>query len=103
MQPAGDLAGQRRADDAGGVADDEGHLLRRRVRRCEDKVTLVFAVVVVSHDDDFASGEGVDRLPDTGLGHDSVLPTTPPASRSRWRPRIPGSTDGAWRLSAATG
>ena len=28
-QPAGVLGGDRRADDAGGMADDEGHLFRR--------------------------------------------------------------------------
>ena len=78
MQPPGDLAGQRRADDAGGMADDKGHLLRRRVRRREDQVALVLTVVVIGYDDDFAAGESIDRLPDTGLGHGSALPITPP-------------------------
>jgi hypothetical protein len=47
------------------------------VNRREDQVAFVFAVVVVGHDDDFASGEGVDRLPDMGLGHSFSPRTTP--------------------------
>ena len=77
MQPPGYLAGQRRADNAGGVADDEGYFLRRRMRRREDQVAFVLAVVVIGYDDDFAACAGVDRLPDTGLGHGSALTTTP--------------------------
>ena len=78
LEAPGDLCRQRRADDARGVADDEGDLLGRRVYRREDQVAFVLTVVVVGHDDDFASGEGGDGLPDTGLGHGFALPTTPP-------------------------
>ena len=44
------------------MADDEGHLLRRRVHRGDDQVALVLAVVVIGDDDDLATGEGVDGL-----------------------------------------
>ena len=54
--------GQRRADDAAGVADDEGHLLRRAERGRADEVALVLAVVVVGDDDDLAFAEPPDRL-----------------------------------------
>ena len=60
--------GQRRADDAAGVADDERHLLRRAERGGDDEIALVLAVVVVGDDDDFAAGEGLDGLGD-GMGH----------------------------------
>ena len=71
LQPAGMLAAERRADDAGGVADDEGHLLRRAVRGGDEQVALVLAVVVVGDDHDLAPGEGLDRRFDAvvGVGH----------------------------------
>ena len=55
---------QRRTDDAAGVADDEGHLLRRAERGCDDEVALVLAIVVIGDDDDLAAGEGFDGLGD---------------------------------------
>ncbi len=55
---------QGRADDAAGVADDEGHLLRRAEGRGDDEVALVLAVVVVRDDDDLAAGEGLEGIGD---------------------------------------
>ena len=66
-QAAGFRDGQRRADDAAGVADDEGHLFRRAERGCDDQVALVLAVVVVRDDDDFTAGESLDGFGD-GIG-----------------------------------
>ena len=77
MQASRDLAGQGRGDDAAGVADDEGHLLRGRVHRGQDQITLVLAVVVVGDDDDLAPAEGFDRLSDAGLRHEFGLLTEP--------------------------
>ena len=103
MEAPGDLAGQRRTDDAAGMADDERHLLRRRVDRGEDQITLVLAVVVIGDDDDLAGGERVDRLADTGLGHEfDPLRRSRPARQSRWRRGNAGSHDAAWRWSSAT-
>ena len=68
MQPARLLGAERRADDARGVADDEGHLLRRAERGGDEQVALVLAVVVVGDDDDLALGEGLDRGLDAVVG-----------------------------------
>ncbi|ABC89745.1 GTP cyclohydrolase/3,4-dihydroxy-2-butanone 4-phosphate synthase bi-functional protein (ribofalvinbiosynthesis) [Rhizobium etli CFN 42] len=57
----------RRADDAGGVAHDEGHLFRRGVHGGDDQVALVLAVIVVHDDDDFAGLEGPDGVDDAFL------------------------------------
>ena len=61
MQALGLLGGERRADDARGVADDERHLLRRAQRGGDEQVALVLAVVVVGDDDDLAAREGRDH------------------------------------------
>ena len=58
LQAARRLARHRRADDAGGVADDEADLLRRGMDGGDDQVALVLAVVVVGDDDDLAALEG---------------------------------------------
>ena len=58
MKALGLLHRQRRADDAGGVADDEGHLLRRAHGRRDEQIAFVLAVVVVGDDDDLAAREG---------------------------------------------
>ena len=69
VQPARGLAGDRRADDAAGMADDERHLLGRGVDGGDDQVALVLAVVIVGDDDDLAAGEGVDGFANAGLRH----------------------------------
>ena len=71
LQLAGMLAAERGADDAGSVADDEGHLLRRAKAGGDEQVALVLAVVIVGDDHDLAFGEGLDRRIDTvvGVGH----------------------------------
>ncbi len=68
-QAAGFLAGQGRADDAAGVADDEGHLLRRAERGGDDQIALVLAIIVIGDDDDLAAREGFNGLGDIALGH----------------------------------
>jgi len=45
------ILGERRADDAGGMANDERHLLGRTQRGGDEQVAFVLAVVVVCHDD----------------------------------------------------
>src|SRR6185295_19998546 len=65
MQAARLLGAQRDADDSGGVADEERHLVGRAMGSRNEKVALVFAVIVVCYDDDLASGEGLDRGFDT--------------------------------------
>ncbi len=64
VEPLGLLARHRRADDAGGVADDEGHLLRRAMHGGDDQVALVLAAVVVHDDDDLAALEGAQGFDD---------------------------------------
>ncbi len=51
VQPPRLLGRQRRADDAGGVADDERHLLGRAQARGDEQIALVLAIVVVGDDD----------------------------------------------------
>ncbi len=91
IQPPCDLAGQRRTDDAAGMADNERHLFRRRVHRGEDQIALVLAVVIVGDDDDLAGGERLDRLADTGLGQGRPLrgsrPATKPVGGKKFRVR----------------
>ncbi len=67
-QPAGVFGGDRRADDAGGVADDERHLFGGAQRRRHDQVALAFAVVVVGDDDEFAIGKSLQNFLDR-IGH----------------------------------
>ena len=52
----------RRADDARGMADDEGHFFRRAMNGGNDQVTFVLAAVIVDDDDDFAGLEGPDGI-----------------------------------------
>ena len=63
-QAAGDFLGHRRADNAAGVADDEGHLFRRAMGRGDKQIAFVFAVVVVGDDNDLAALKGADGLRD---------------------------------------
>ena len=60
------LAGERRADDARGVAHEEGDLLGRGRLGRHDEVALVLAVLVVDHHDDLAPADGGDRVGDGG-------------------------------------
>jgi hypothetical protein len=60
VQALGFFRCERRADDAGGVADDERHLLGRAQRGGDEQVALVLAVVVIRHYHDLALGEGRD-------------------------------------------
>ena len=64
VQPLGVGARHRRADDAGGMAHDEGHLLRRAMDGRDDQVALVLAPVIVHDDDDLAALERADRFDD---------------------------------------
>ena len=73
MQAARVLGAERRADDAGRVADDERHLLRRAERGGDEQIALVLAVVVVGDDDDLAFGEGLDRRFDAAVAIRHVL------------------------------
>ncbi len=70
-QAARVLGGDRRADDAGGVANDEGHLFRRAERGCDNQIALPFAVVIVGDDDHFAFGERLQNF-GNGMGHSSL-------------------------------
>ena len=60
MQAPRGVPRQRRADDAAGIANDEGHLLRSRMDRGEHEIALVLAVVVVGDGNDLALGKGLD-------------------------------------------
>ena len=53
-QPARLVGRQRRAHDAGRIADDERHLLGRAQRSRDEQVAFVLAVVVVGDDHDLA-------------------------------------------------
>src|SRR5262245_66004835 len=62
MQTTRLLGTKRRTDDSRGVSDDERHLVRCAVGGRNEEISLIFAVIVVGHDDDFAPGEGLDRV-----------------------------------------
>ena len=68
VQPPRVLAGQRHADDAAAIADDEGHLLGGAKRSGDDQVALVLAIVVVGDGDDLAASESLDGVCDW-IGH----------------------------------
>jgi hypothetical protein len=70
-QPAGVLGGDRRADDAGGVADDERHLFGGAERRRDDQITLAFPIVVIGDDDELAVSESLQNFLDR-IGHSRV-------------------------------
>ncbi len=75
VQPLGVGARHRRADDAGSMTHDEGHLLRRAMDGRDDQVAFVLAPVIVHHDDDLAALEGADSFDDFLLivGHERSL------------------------------
>src|ERR1043166_5161555 len=68
MQALGLVDRERRAHDAGGVADDERHLLGRAHRGRHEQVAFVLPVVVVGDDDDLAGLEGGDDRFDEMVG-----------------------------------
>ena len=66
VELGGALAGDRRADEARGVVEEERDLLGGDVLGRHDQVALVLAVLVVDHDEDLAAGERLERLVDVG-------------------------------------
>ncbi len=62
VQPLGVGKGHRCADNAGGVADDERHFLGGAVNGGDDQVALVFSVIVIGDDNDFAGLERTQRV-----------------------------------------
>src|SRR4029079_14971022 len=66
LELGGALAGDRCADEARRVEEEERHLLGGHVLGRHDEVALVLAVLVVHHDQDLASRERLERLVDVG-------------------------------------
>ena len=60
-QAAGFRGAHRRANDAAGVADNEGHLLGRAKRGGDEEIALVLAIVVIGDDNHLTIAEGFDR------------------------------------------
>ena len=58
IETACEIYGQRSADEAGGVADHEGHLRSGEVLGGDDQVAFIFAGDGVQDDDGLAGGEG---------------------------------------------
>ena len=81
IQPPRIVAGQRNADDAAAIADDEGHLLGGAKRSGDDQVALVLAIVVVGDGDDLATGESLDGVCD-GIEHIGSLRAGGPLRKS---------------------
>ena len=61
----------RRANDAGGMADDERHFFRRAQRGRDDQIALTLAVVIVGNHDKLALGEGMQNFLDR-VGHSGL-------------------------------
>ena len=64
VELAGALGGDRRADQARGVVEEERDLVGRRRLGRHDQVALVLAVLVVDDDDDLATTDRLDRVLD---------------------------------------
>ena len=62
VQPLRVVRGDRRADDAAAIADDEGHLLRRAERCGTDQIAFVLSIVVVGDDDEVPACDRFDGL-----------------------------------------
>ena len=60
MQAPRLLGRERRTDDAGRMPNDECHLFGRAKARRNEKVALVFAIVIVGDNDDLAPSKGRD-------------------------------------------
>ena len=69
VQCIGPLIGHRGTDHATGVADHEGHLLRRHGVGGDDQVALVLTILVVDHDQELTPGVGLDGVFDGGQRH----------------------------------
>ena len=80
----GALAGDRRADHAGRVVEEEGDGLGRHELRRHDEVALVLAVFVVDHHHDLAATHGGYGVFNFGERHDPILPA--PHDRDPIRP-----------------
>ncbi len=63
------LGHERRADEAGGVGEEEGDPLGGGELSRHHEVALVLTVLVVDHDDHLASGDGGDSLLHGGQRH----------------------------------
>jgi hypothetical protein len=90
VQPPRIVAGQRNADDAAAIADDERHLLGCAKRSGDDQVALVLAIVVIGDGDDLATGESLDGVCD-GIEHVESL-------KARWAAEKIVRRDGPLRL-----
>ena len=69
VECVGPLVGHRGTDHAAGVADHEGHLLRRHGVGGDDEVALVLTILVVDHDQELTPGVGLDGVFDGGQRH----------------------------------
>ena len=78
------LGGDRRAEVARGVVEEERHLLGGGELGRHDEVALVLAVLVVDHDEDLAAGERRDGVLDPSEGH-VRHPSRRAAARRTWR------------------
>src|SRR5437763_1502966 len=81
-QPPRIFDSDRRADNAGGMADDKRHLFGGAHRGRHNQVALAFAVIVVCDDDEFALSKGLQNLLDR-VGHSRVSLYAGTISRTR--------------------
>src|SRR5580693_6751980 len=92
MQPPRLLGRQRRADDAGCVADDERHLFRRAQARRDKQVAFILAIVVVGNDEDLAARKGGDGSLDPLMRVVHLAPKALATAQSAWRRKRPCRT-----------
>ena len=76
MQPPRIFDRDRRANNARGITDDEGHLLRGTKRGGDEQIALVLAIIVVGDDDDLAACKSGDDGVDTLLGGVHFFPVS---------------------------
>ena len=84
VELAGPLGGDRRADVARGVVEEERDRLGRGELGRHDEVALVLAVLVVDDDDDLAPADGGDGVFDLGERH-VRHPSRRAGARRTWR------------------